>query len=134
MYICIEMLIRKFISLCLSLFLLTVLLFPTIKVIDFYQNQAEIASLHCVNKAKPALHCEGHCYLKTQLHMSENTASAEKNNLEPYIYLPSAFNEIQDVQIQSFVDKNELKHSHFLAHFKTCDYVDLVFIPPRYLS
>lgn len=34
---------------------------------NFYLNQRAIAKEFCVNKDKPAMHCNGHCYLKKQL-------------------------------------------------------------------
>jgi hypothetical protein len=41
-------------------------------VLHFAVNQASITARFCVNKARPALHCNGKCYLARQLRRAEN--------------------------------------------------------------
>jgi hypothetical protein len=41
-------------------------------VLHFAVNQARITARFCVNKARPALHCDGKCYLAKQLRRAEN--------------------------------------------------------------
>lgn len=36
-------------------------------ILDFYSNQSEIALKYCVNKDKPMMHCNGHCFLMKAL-------------------------------------------------------------------
>lgn len=69
----------------------------------YHLNKAEIAQKLCENKAKPQMHCNGHCYLSKQLKKAEqaekkNTASLVKEKEElisqkaktlPSIYYPS---------------------------------------------
>ena len=44
-------------------------------VLNFAVNQAAITARHCVNKARPRLHCNGKCYLAQQLRRAENGPS-----------------------------------------------------------
>ena len=44
-------------------------------VLNFVVNQAAITARHCVNKARPRLHCNGKCYLAQQLRRAENGPS-----------------------------------------------------------
>ncbi|MFD1550817.1 hypothetical protein [Putridiphycobacter roseus] len=118
----------------MAIFILTVLLFPTVKVLNFYQNQAEITDLHCVNKDKPELHCAGHCYLKTQLQLEESQSPAEKNDLTSYIYLPIAFNRLPKSIQAPFLARQEVKSLSFLLVRDVHHYINAIFIPPRYLS
>lgn len=32
-------------------------------MMDFYANRSELAEKYCVNKSRPMLHCNGHCFL-----------------------------------------------------------------------
>ena len=41
-------------------------------VLHFAANQAELTRKYCVNRARPALHCDGRCYLARQLRRAEN--------------------------------------------------------------
>jgi hypothetical protein len=36
-------------------------------IVDFYANRSEIALKYCVNKNRPLLHCNGHCFLMKAL-------------------------------------------------------------------
>lgn len=49
-------------------------------LLDYQVNKNYIAAFLCVNKAKPQLHCEGHCYLKKQL---KKAGEAEKKSTAP---------------------------------------------------
>lgn len=61
-------------------------------VVDFALNQASITARFCVNKARPALHCDGKCYfakkLKQQEERENKAPNAPKEKLE---MLPTAF-------------------------------------------
>lgn len=41
-------------------------------VLNFAVNQQALSAQHCVNKARPRLHCNGKCYLTRQLRRAEN--------------------------------------------------------------
>ncbi|QES89585.1 hypothetical protein [Rhizosphaericola mali] len=36
-------------------------------IVDFYANRSEIELKYCVNKNRPLLHCNGHCFLMKAL-------------------------------------------------------------------
>jgi hypothetical protein len=61
-------------------------------VVDFTLHQATITARFCVNKARPALHCDGKCYfakkLKQQEERENKSAGPLKERLE---MLPAAF-------------------------------------------
>ena len=45
-------------------------------LIDFAINQDFIARTFCENKAKPAMHCNGKCYMKKKLAQSSDNSEA----------------------------------------------------------
>lgn len=55
-----------------------ILLRPLIPLIDFYANQSYIAKNLCVNRDKPWLHCNGHCYLMKKLKKVEQEEQQTK--------------------------------------------------------
>ena len=48
----------------------------SIIILNFYINQRVIAEQLCVNKDKPMMHCNGHCYLKKQLQNEQQQEQA----------------------------------------------------------
>ena len=42
-------------------------------VVDYQANKEYIMEFLCINRAKPELHCEGHCYLQKQLKKDEHS-------------------------------------------------------------
>lgn len=63
----------------LSISLLVLLSFQvmlkTILVLNYSVNKAYIAANLCVNKAKPAMRCEGKCHLKKKINQAEDAES-----------------------------------------------------------
>ncbi|GAA4507109.1 hypothetical protein GCM10023172_37150 [Hymenobacter ginsengisoli] len=61
-------------------------------LVDFALNQAAITARYCVNKARPALHCDGKCYFAKKARQQEErenkSAGPVKERLE---MLPAAF-------------------------------------------
>lgn len=61
-------------------------------LVDFTLNQAVISARYCVNKARPALHCDGKCYFAKKARQQEErqnkSAGPVKERLE---MLPAAF-------------------------------------------
>jgi hypothetical protein len=56
----------------LTALLLLQVLGQELLVVDFAVNQAAITARFCVNKARPALHCDGKCYLAKRLQRAES--------------------------------------------------------------
>ena len=50
--------------------------------LKFKLNQDYIAKVLCVNKARPQLKCNGHCYLAKQLKKAQQEESSAKKMLE----------------------------------------------------
>jgi hypothetical protein len=46
---------------------------------DYALNKEFIARTLCINKAKPALHCNGKCHLRKQLEKEETGGAQEQN-------------------------------------------------------
>ena len=66
-------------------------------VLDYQANKNYIAEFLCVNRNKPELHCEGHCYLKKELKKAEQAEnqSADQNQklkLDITLYCQNLFN------------------------------------------
>jgi hypothetical protein len=61
-------------------------------LVDFALNQSVITARYCVNKARPALHCDGKCYFAKKSRQQEErenkSAGPVKERLE---MLPAAF-------------------------------------------
>lgn len=52
-------------------------------IITWYEMRKDyVASKLCENKARPAMKCDGKCYLRKQLQKAENAAGAEKGNVQ----------------------------------------------------
>jgi hypothetical protein len=61
-------------------------------VVDFTLNQAAITARFCVNKARPALHCDGKCYFAKKLKQQEERESKSAGPLKERLeMLPAAF-------------------------------------------
>ncbi len=61
-------------------------------VVDFTLNQAAITARFCVNKARPALHCDGKCYFAKKLRQQEERESKSAGPLKERLeMLPATF-------------------------------------------
>jgi hypothetical protein len=77
-----------------------------------YQWNRAVYLKNCENRDKPNLHCDGKCYLKKKMAVSENS-----NPKEPQ--LPQGFREIKDIQL----------------YFESCDlFPHLAGVPARLVS
>ncbi len=58
-----------------AFFMVMLLLLPILLrlglLVHYQLNRAEITRLHCINRDKPAMHCEGKCYLQAQLEKAQ---------------------------------------------------------------
>lgn len=77
-----------------------------------YQWNRAVYLKNCENRDKPNLHCDGKCYLKKKMAVSENS-----NPKEPQ--LPQGFREIKDIQL----------------YFESCDFFPhFTGVPARIVS
>ena len=67
--------VRQQIAIFLSVLMLSVSFIDLIQLAAFKFNQGFIATVFCVNKDKPALKCDGKCFLKKTL----NAANEDKS-------------------------------------------------------
>jgi autonomous glycyl radical cofactor GrcA len=64
-------------------------------------NQAAITQKYCVNKAKPALKCNGKCHLKKQLQQAEIAENGMDKNEKPFPYTA-----IYKIKVSDFIVAN----------------------------
>jgi len=106
---------------------------PVIPLIEYYSNKEYIASVLCENRDKPALACNGKCYLEKQLKKANtqdnHNHSAPQIDLSKYpvapIYVVVEKNEIAD-RAQKTVTYIQFNHSQ--------KYTSSVFKPPQVIS
>lgn len=116
-----------------SMFLLAVLMFQVFLKVSiigsFYFNQSYISNNLCINRDKPASHCNGKCYLKKQL----NKADEAKNN-------PKTNSRKQRIQLQEYIVTRNI-YKIFQAGISIClitvteklvsNYFGSIFHPPK---
>ena len=71
---------------CMTFFLVALVLLQTfsreVLVVDYALNQAAITARFCVNKARPALHCNGRRYFAKQLRRQQERENQSPNSLK----------------------------------------------------
>lgn len=71
---------------CIAYVLATLVLLQTfsreVLVVDYALNQATITARFCVNKTRPALHCNGKCYFAKQLRQQQERENQLPNLLK----------------------------------------------------
>ena len=64
---------KRLLAYFLTCLLLLQTLSPELLVVNYELNKTRITTQYCVNKARPALHCNGQCHLAKQLRKTEGT-------------------------------------------------------------
>jgi hypothetical protein len=78
----------------------------------YYQlNKKEIAAKFCVNKNKPAMHCNGQCYLGKQLKKAEENEKRQNQNLREKDEVISLFSHPAQAYFPSY------SFISFIGHF-----------------
>lgn len=123
----------------IALFLLTVLISCSFSrfftFAAFKVNQKYITENLCVNKARPWLHCNGHCYFMKKVHQAEENEKkqAAKDNLSR-IEL-SFFQEPFGFMFNAPVDLKAGNNSFlFYTYQYSSHYLDAIFKPPRQVA
>lgn len=122
------MIVQRFIATCLIGFMLTLTVRPSIKILSFYQNQSEIISVHCVNKDKPSLNCQGHCYLKKQLKSSSSNEDNAIPEISIYIPIACALQDILVLKTPIYLNK---RVKYFSQNRSVSTYSAEIFTPPK---
>jgi len=102
-----------------------------IVILHFYVNRDAIAEKYCINKYKPGLHCNGHCFLVKQLKKEQQRETKDMgdqmNKLEIVSfqnYFPELKPELYEIVLDNTI------YSRYQCHY-TKDISLLVFKPPR---
>lgn len=98
-------------------------------LVAFEANQKYIAENLCVNKSRPWLHCNGHCYFMKKVHQAEEDEKKEaaRNNLtrtevsffhEPFhfAFTPPCIKRIKD---GIFTNANQRSTGNCIRSFKS---------------
>ncbi|MFK8037244.1 MAG: hypothetical protein AB8B74_03055 [Crocinitomicaceae bacterium] len=123
------MIVQRLIALFLASFMLLLIVRPSIQILSFYKDQANIISKYCVNKNEASSKCEGHCYLKKQL--KATSQSSETDVLpEVIIYSPLAFTGRDFLRLS--VPLYLLKRNNYLNFIESIsDFSEDIFTPPK---
>jgi len=101
----------------------------------FKLNQEYIAQNLCVNRFKPSLHCNGHCYFMQKLKQAEDNQkkqSAKGNSVRVEV---SFFQEPFSISfIEPKVIDNVAISLQTFAYRYSSHYLDTIFRPPKSLS
>lgn len=115
---------------------LLLLVKPIFPVIEYAVNYEYISKVLCVNKAKPAMHCNGKCHLMNQLAKAsdaEKPQSSDKKGSFPLLEI-LFFEEIKSFKICpiSFLDQEKINKGYSNLYF----YLNgtFVFHPPTFIS
>lgn len=122
---------KKRIALALALVFLLQVFSSVFIYADFIINNEYIATVLCINKEKPELHCDGKCYLKMQLGKDESKKQSEgkiakENNVVQFIYEPYA----TGISFQ-FAPVVERKASFYYHEISTQELSLAIFHPPQ---
>ena len=121
----------------LIIVILSIFLKPILPVIDYIVNYDYISNVLCENKAKPAMQCNGKCYLIKELAKASNDDkpinSDKKNNLTQEVELLFC-NEIAEISFRQIYFHNKTSigdnYANLYFHSVSCS----VFHPPTIIS
>ena len=81
----------------ITIFILSLLVIQTFEqgviVIDYYTNTSSFVR-HCINKAKPAMHCNGKCQMSKKLNeetQQDQQAPSRKTEIVPQVVSSKSF-------------------------------------------
>ena len=116
-----------------SLVLITVMIFTMIanpiSYLKFKLNQEYIAKVMCVNKARPELKCNGHCYYMKKFAKAQKEEASAKKMLENVAGFVLYFSENNTF---TFINhSNEIQHISVLKQLSLQNYFSNTIQPPR---
>ena len=103
---------RQISSLVLIFLLLSKLVFSLFWQLKYELNKAEITQKYCENKNRPAMHCNGQCYLAKQLRKADLELQSKEQNQQKHLDLGEKIVAQESFLITdfcSFVTKSILK-------------------------
>jgi len=112
---------------------LVAMLQPVVPLIEYYSNKEYIASVLCENRDKPALACNGKCYLEKQLKKASSQDTHDHSvpqiDLSKYPVAPIYYVSVKTEKVEEVK-----KYSFFYLHRIPQPYTSPVFKPPQTLS
>lgn len=94
-------------------------------------NKKYIAKNFCVNKDKPAMQCNGHCYLNKQKAKEEGNDKQSTENKKDKVEV-AAYEIIDQVITNSFVPARTTISFNSIAHKTLTGYFSSIFRPPLF--
>ncbi|MGV3639829.1 MAG: hypothetical protein ACO1NZ_04865 [Adhaeribacter sp.] len=97
-------------------------------VMDYQANKDFITELFCINKSKPQLQCQGHCYLKKNLKKaeeSEKQAASQAGKADITLFCQALF------QISRPVFFKQVSYAGFQPAFYRFTSLNRPFHPPQ---
>lgn len=122
----------KRISAILFLFSFLIMSFSkNIVILNFFVNRGAIAEKYCVNKYKPSLHCNGHCFLMKQIKKEQQRETKDMGDQMSKLEIVSFKNYFPELkpELYEVVVKSTTSNYYNCAYTK--DISLLVFKPPR---
>ncbi len=107
---------KRLIAFTIITIYLMALLRPIFPYIEYLVNKEYIATVLCINKDKPEMHCNGKCHLTKQL----KKASEDENNSPSD--LPKQYNKTDDISLHilNLIHFQLINTSHLL-NFLRCE-------------
>lgn len=75
---------------------------PVVMYASYYANKDYVAGMLCENRDRPAMHCEGKCFLNKQLRKAGEEKHPEHNSakiIEVCVYVEPASNQQQQLPV-----------------------------------
>ncbi|MGK6349678.1 hypothetical protein [Parapedobacter sp. DT-150] len=94
----------------------------------FELNQRYISEYFCVNKDKPMLHCDGHCYLARKLKEAEDNEKKSEKESHHVNYQPAY---ITETSVWIFPEPSIVTHHSAELPFDLPTQLVEIFHPPR---
>ncbi len=114
--------------------LIAVLLIQTLStsviITGFELNRAKITDLFCVNKDKPEMHCNGHCFLEKQIKADKKSHENAPKTAPEFISL--IFTLSENSQCSLFPIFTEVKHQFSYMLRTYSQYETAIFHPPKF--
>lgn len=124
---------QQFLGTFFYMLYLVAMLQPVIPLIEYYSNKEYIASVLCENRDKPALACNGKCYLEKQLKKASNQDTHDHSipKIDMSKYPVSQISIVEDKEIgKEFIQKTSFYNRKTYPQ----KYTTSVFKPPQFLA
>lgn len=128
---------KEFAALFFYMLYMVAMMRPVMPVLEYYANYEYVATVLCENRDKPAMACNGKCYLEKEMKKVSQPISHEGHqhdtsvpqiDFSKYPVAPIA------VSNNMFINTKTLINNNWNTHIgDPIDQVSLVFRPPLYL-